>query len=202
MSEGVFHVVCMGTSLTDSWSAHNWPILTGDLVQIGKKQRVKFTAHARQGQVSRWGFENIGRTVGLRPDVVLIEFCTNDSSIYPGADPYDIITLEEAYDWTIGMIQAIRVGRSDTKIFLMTMSVPNSNNGQDQYRGALPQYYDQYRRIASEEGVGLIDNHPDWVARGPAQSLLDQPDGSHPELFALKEVLIPNVVRVISPLVN
>lgn len=202
MSEGVFHVVCMGTSLTDSWSAHNWPILTGDLVQIGKKQRVKFTAHAKQGQVSRWGFENIGRTVGLRPDAVLIEFCINDASFYPNADPYDQITLQESRDWTLGMINAIRAGKPDTSIFLMTMNAPNSNNGQDTYRGALPQYYQQYREIAQEKGVGLIDNYPDWLARGEAQSFIDTPDGSHPELFALKEVLIPNVVRVISPLVN
>ena len=199
---GIFDVVCMGTSLTDSWSARNWTYEAQCALQLGKKERVRFVANAKIGQTSRWGFENIGATAVLRPRAVLMEFNMNDSAHPDGANPYDIIDLGEAYTYTVGMIDAIRAARADTLIWLMTMNPPNSINGQDQWRGSLPQYNAQYAAIAAEKGVGLIDNYPQWVARGPSQLLIDVPDGSHPRIEALREVLIPNVVNALSPYVK
>ncbi len=195
MMSGIFDVACIGTSLTDSWSANNWPLEAQALLQPGKRERVRFYAVARQAKDSAWGLANIKGVTDKRPRAALIEFAINDC-LHP-LTGIPNLTLQQSFNNTAAIIDAIRAARPDTLIWLMTMNpcIPP----QDQYRVNLPGYYAQYSAIAAAKGVGLIDNYSKWLTRSTAQIQADIPDGSHPRIEAQREVLIPNVVAALAP---
>lgn len=199
---GIFDVACIGTSLTDSWSANNWPLEARDRLQAGKQERVRFHAVALQGMNSAWGLENIRGVTDKRPRVALIEFAINDCIADDPAHAVPWLTLQQSYDNHMAMIAAIRAARSDALIWLMTMNPCVDAGGARARRPLLATYYAQYTAIAQAAGVGLIDNYTTWLARGEPQLVADMPDGSHPIIEAQRAVLIPNVVTALAPYVR
>jgi lysophospholipase L1-like esterase len=147
---------------------------------------VRFYDLGEAARASNWGLTNISQVVATRPQVAVIEFAINDA--YTSFN----ISLAQSRTNTEGMINAIRSGSPGTRIFIMTMNPVLTSD-----RPNLADYYAQYRQISVDNGVGLVDNYPDW---GTA-TVGEIPDNVHPNIEGLRRVLIPNVVKTLKPLI-
>lgn len=162
--------VFYGTSLT---AMTRWSDLLGaDVVNT-----------AQSSMDSAWGLANVQpRVIDQHPAQVVIEFAMNDAYA-----PYGM-TLAESAATTTAIVRAIEAAQPDVQIWLMTTNEPWGAGAAA--RPDLDAYYAQYRTLAHDLGVGLIDLQPVWAARS---ATADAPDGVHPSLAADETVILPAV---------
>lgn len=160
---------------------------------VGPGYKIVNTALA--GQDSDWGMANLETNVlACHPSIVVFEFSMNDAVR---------LTLSEAKSNTISIIERIEAADPGAQIFLATnnepsaaavassqMLVPGSNLAN------VDAYYQQYRDIAHEMHIGLIDNEPLWQKAQAADSTI-VPDGYHPTLAADMLYEVPTVLAAL-----
>jgi lysophospholipase L1-like esterase len=183
-------VLLAGTSgvAKGSWSAE----LEAELAAC-RPAGVRVERLAKAGANSRWGEPALAARLaaGPTPDIVVIEFAGNDARLYRG------MTTAESEARHRRMVAAVR--QAGAVPFLSTMAAVIGREqlerpGLDAYRGA-------FRRIARDNGAGLIDTEPAWKALPPAQLARWLPDGSHFTAEAARAILIPRTARALAPLV-
>lgn len=184
---GIFDVAFTGTSLTTGIVAHDWKLEAQGRLQAGASREVRVYDLGKPAMASDWGLENIQHVANAKPKIACFEFAINDA--YTSYN----ISLAQSRANAEAIIDAIRAGSPGTRIYMMTMNPVSSAS----FRPRLVDYYAQYRRIALEKGVGLIDNYPVWGAFNASEI----PDGVHPAINGLRRVLIPNVVATLKPLI-
>ena len=108
---------------------------------------VRVLDFGRSGATSEWGVATVGDVIRSQPDVVLIEFSTNDAAWFKG------LSLPLSRENTIQIVTAIRRARPQAKIFLMAMSPSFGPRGW--IRPHVDAYYDMYKLVADELGVSL-----------------------------------------------
>ena len=101
------------------------------------------------------------------------------------------------------MIDAILAGNPNAEIILQTMNSVKDKPGSGLHatdRPALTAYFQVYRDVAKERGLLLVDNYPNWLklmTENPG--LFDRlvPDRIHPQLEGYRQVLLPELKKVI-----
>ncbi|WP_424630733.1 SGNH/GDSL hydrolase family protein [Bradyrhizobium sp. SYSU BS000235] len=180
-----------GTSLTSGVPSAGWQADAINRLQVGCPSELRNFDLGAPGRTSQMGLDDVQRVVNMRPDLAVIEYAMNDA-----LTSLDISV--GTFKGNIGaIVDVIASGSPDTIIFLMTMNpviapglslIPHVEN-----------YYQGLRDVASDKGVGLIDNYPVWGAPTSGQMLAD---GVHPSRSAILDVLLPNIVSSLSPFLS
>lgn len=171
-------VVVYGTSLTHGGAWANAARQWFDQTCPGK---VAFINSGGSGENSDWGLANLKtKVLDHHPDLVFIEFSYNDAH-----DKFKM-PVERGATNLRRIVDGIRAQNPDAVIVLQTMNVgwdaPNGNRSFS-VRPGLERCNDNYRQLAREQGLPLLDHHPAWKKLKETDPLLFQrylPDGTHP----------------------
>ena len=148
---------------------------------------------AKSGASLRWGYPELERRLARepKPDVVVMEFNGNDAVLHVG------LPLFMSKSWTRDAVKLIR--QHGAVVYLSTM---NPGWGSE----ALPRlgqkrYHENYREIAQEDGVGLIDTAVVWSNLSPERRRVLVPDNGHPTIEGMEEISLPYIVSALKPLI-
>jgi acyl-CoA thioesterase I len=145
---------------------------------------------AKVGATSRWGLQVVAQVAQAIPDIVIVEFATNDAAMHRR------ISLRESAANVTSVIRSLRSADANVRIYLMTMSPAIGFRGLIRWR--LNRYYDVYTDLAAREHTGLIENRPAWTSL-PHESLTRAlPDGTHPTAEFSLSITLANVVRILT----
>jgi lysophospholipase L1-like esterase len=125
----------------------------------------------------------------MRVRAVVIECGMNDANL-----SVPLATFENNIK---AMVDGFRASDSSTEILLMTMN-PAISPASNALISALPAYYQTMRDLSSSLGIGIIDNTPSWGSPTTVQI----PDGVHPTPESAQEVIIPNLLSVLGPMIT
>lgn len=181
-------IVVYGTSLTEggAWVKH----LTDALETRFPGQSAVINA-AKSAMWSNWGVENLQQCVlDQKPDAVFIEFSINDAFL-----EYQT-SVEQARRNLETMIDRILQSQPNAQIILMVMNPPIREHLER--RPDVEKYNQNYRDVAAERNLLLIDHGPAWrkvLETDPA--LFDQyvPDGIHPAEIGCEKIITPNILK-------
>lgn len=179
-------IAMLGTSLT---ARGDWvSALQGELGECNPDARI--TALARPGANSSWGLETL-LTRQERFDIVVVEFSTNDASLYHG------MPLFRSRQRHAEIIDAIRA--TGAVPVLAAMSPAWGREAWE--RPGQASYRQMYRDLALNEGIAVIDTTAGWSAL-PAKDRADLvPDNLHPTPEAMRKVAIPAFLAALRPAV-
>jgi acyl-CoA thioesterase I len=180
-------VAAFGTSLTDRAA---WLQPLQDELTRRLNRQVTVLDFGRSGATSEWGVATVAQVIYSDPDVVLVEFASNDAAWFKG------VSLHRSRQNITEIVRAIKEARPMTKIFLMTMNSAFGLRGW--IRPSLDAYGDLYKSIADELGIGFIDNRPKWRALTKDELRAGIPDGAHPVPELASRILVPNITRAIT----
>jgi len=200
-------IVTMGTSLTGgTW---RWPdMMMNDWLNITYPAQVTCFNEGVGASASSVGPGNntlisgVGKLPAImehHPDVVFIEFATNDAFL-----PYNI-SLQQAKQNLNFFIDHIRIANPETEIILQTMNPVLDKDGVDASatkRPMLAEYNKIYRDVAKVCGLLLVDNYQNWnrlLQNNPVHFNELVPDGVHPHLEGYKEIVLPELKKVLDP---
>ena len=186
-------IVFYGTSLTASGA---WSKQVSDAIDGKYPKLATYKNAAMNGQQSRWGLQNVKqRVIAEDPDVVFIEFTTND------AVRRMKLSVDEARKNTEGMIDQILAARPGCQIILMTMNPTITSKAEpERERIDLPAYEQMYRDLCKQRNLLLVDNAPGWKTlfdQGEAEYKKLVPDGVHPTAPGSAKYVTPNVLKAI-----
>lgn len=174
----------MGTSLTANY---DWPIALEQRLADCLTKGVSVVTIAKAGASIRWGRDQVQSVAGHTPDLVFIEYAINDADLIDGED------LSDAKDLHSGLIGKLVALEPSPAIALITMSPAEGLRGWVRYR--LADHYAQYRAVAAEQDVGLVDLYPRWLALDDRGL---EADGLHPDPKVAQAVIVPALTRYIA----
>jgi len=180
-------VVAFGTSLTrdgawvslmEQWFNEKYPGLVTVINSGGR------------GQNSDWGAAQVqSQVLDHHPDLVFVEFSYND------AHQRFKLTPEHCQENLLKIIGEIQKQNPQTAIVLQTMNAPwNAPTGfvdSETNRPNIEAYNENYRIVAKEKSLPLVDNYPVWLKikeSDPSTYHTMVPDGSHPNRPASEKV--------------
>lgn len=186
-------IVFFGTSLTQGGA---WPGQVREVLEAAFPKLVAFHNSAKGGENSTWGLANVQTSViDQKPDVVFIEFTTNDA-----VDRFHL-SVDEARANTEQIIDAIRKARPDCEIILQIMNpVTDRPIGHAGHRGKLEDYQQMYRDLCMARGLLLIDHMPAWrtlLAEGIEAFHKYVPDGLHPNAEGYAKYVTPTILTTL-----
>jgi lysophospholipase L1-like esterase len=152
-------------------------------------RHVRVLDFGRDGATSNWGIAILGEVIRAQPDVILIEFAVNDASWIKG---YSIRQSRENVE---NIVRSVEKARPDVKIFLMTMSP--SFGPRAWIRPKINTYYEVYKDLADELGIGYIDNLTNWNKLSKRELRAKIPDGIHPMPQSASRILVPAIARAV-----
>lgn len=174
-------VLALGTSLTANYQ---WPRELGDALAQCLGGKVDIENAALAGANSRQAAMQFSSRRLKNPDVVLIEFATNDADYFDGVD------LAVSRRNHASLFKLIRDSSPRSTLVLMTMGPAFGLRGW--VRPNLADYYGMYRDLAGSHDVTLIDFAPIWEKRVAGTSNWELfPDGLHPTQSASSRVILP-----------
>ena len=149
---------------------------------------------AKGGETSVWGLANFQeRVLAHRPDVLFMEFTINDA-----VARFNISLAESARNLTT-MLDSLHEALPHCEVILQIMNpVIDRPEGHTGHRGNLPAYCDQWRAIAGERGLTLIDHWPQWshlLETNEQEFRQLVPDGLHPEDEGYRIIVMPELLR-------
>lgn len=141
---------------------------------------------------SGWGLRNVDeRVIAHQPDVVFIEFSINDAVARFNLSP------AKARDNLTQMIERIRAARPECEIILQVMNpVVGKPEGDSGWRPNLKIYQDNYREVAAERNLLLIDHMPAWMHLLETDEKTFReyvPDGVHPKEAGCLRIMMPEL---------
>jgi alpha-mannosidase len=203
---GKITIVTMGTSLTGgTW---RWPdVMMNDWFNKEFPRQVACFNEGVGASASSVGPGNnpalsgIGKlpaVIAHKPDVVFIEFATNDAYL-----PYKISPDESKNNLNF-IIDKILEANPKTEIILQTMNSVMDKPGSGPHasdRPNLAQYVQGYRDVAKARNLLLVDHYPNWVKlmkEDPARFDQLVPDRIHPQLPGYQEILLPELKKALA----
>jgi acyl-CoA thioesterase I len=197
-------IVTMGTSLSNAWPGvmmGDWltPDFPGQVTFFSECVGASSTAMGPGGDRSLSGLGKLPTAIAHRPDVVFIEFGTNDAYL-----PYNI-SLEESKKNLNTIIDGILAANPNTEIILQTMNSCLDQAVGDKHaslRPRLAEYFQVHRNVAKERNLLLVDHYPNWLklmTEDPARFDRLVPDRVHPEAEGYREVLLPTLKATLMP---
>lgn len=180
-------IVAFGTSLTQR---PGWPEALEARLANCLGQPVTLVRVARAGAGTSWALGETAAVTGARPDLVLVEFATNDADIANG------IGLAASRVNHGALLDALAAGLPGAPVMLMTMN-PVSGPLRQLQRPFLADYEAMLREFAAARGLGLADLAPRWRVAIAADPSLAPPDGLHPSPAAAAAVVVPPLATLI-----
>jgi acyl-CoA thioesterase-1 len=184
-------VIVYGTSLTHGGQ---WAVAMKGWFDKEYPGQVKFINSGGPGENSDWGLANLkSKVLDHKPNLVLIEFSYND------AHQKFKMPVERGEENLRKIVEAIRAQDPNTTIVLQTMNVGwDAPNGKGSFsiRLDLESYNENYRRLARELGLPLLDHYAAWKKLKDMDPETYQryiPDGTHPEAEGSLSVTWPAV---------
>jgi len=186
-------VVAFGTSLTRDGA---WVGLMREWFEKKFPGLVTVVNAGGRGQNSDWGVKQVEAGVLARhPGLVFIEFSYND------AHQRFNLTPEHCLENLEKIVAALRRENPPIAIVLQTMNAPwNPPSGNfvnaETNRPNLETYNENYRHVAREQKLALVDNYPVFLKIKETDLPKYQaivPDGSHPNKIGSTEVTWANV---------
>lgn len=184
-------VIVYGTSLTHGGQ---WAVATKGWFDKTYPGQVKFINSGGPGENSDWGLANLkSKVLDHHPDLVFIEFSYND------AHEKFKMPVERGAENLRKIVDAIQAQNPKTTIVLQTMNVGwDAPNGRGSFsiRPDLEKFNDNYRRLAKELNLPLLDHYVTWKALKDSDAATYQryiPDGTHPEAAGSMAVTWPTV---------
>lgn len=185
-------VVFYGTSLTHSGS---WTRATQEWFDAKFPGQVSFVNSGGPGQNSDWGLKQVTEKVlAHQPDLVVVEFSYND------AHTKFQMPVERGYQNLEKMVSVIREKNPRCVVVLQVMNPPWDAPGKSSAtdRPDLKAFNGNYRRLAGEQKLPLLDHYPEW--KKLEQMDVEKfrkfiPDGSHPTGEAGRAVVWPTIQR-------
>lgn len=171
-------VIVYGTSLTHGGQ---WAVATKGWFDKTYPGQVKFINSGGPGENSDWGLANLkAKVLDHRPNLIFIEFSYNDAH-----EKFEM-PVERGAENLRKIVDAIRTQDPSTTIVLQTMNVgwdaPNGNRSFS-IRPQLEAFNDNYRRLAKELGLPVLDHYVAWKNLKDTETATYQkyiPDGTHP----------------------
>jgi len=176
-------ITVLGTSLSHR---ETWPDALSALLEVCLGEAVNIEVIAQPGANVVWGREQAERVVDTLPDLVLIEFATNDADILDG------VSLRKSRQLHSDLIEAMREGEPEPAVILLTMNPVSGLRGA--VRPRLRAHNDQYRALSEIYDTGFIDLAPRWRALANRDW---SEDGLHPEKTVAAEIIAPTVAAYI-----
>lgn len=175
-------ILVMGTSLSAGTA---WPDRAARLLTRCLGRTVGIVRLAEPGADIRWGLARLDAAVAAAPDIVLIEFATNDADILdgPGAATSARLTAE--------LTDRLAAALPGARLVLMTMN-PVNGLARRLQRPWLAAHNRDYRSLAERGGLGLVDLAPRWARLDDLDRAL--PDGLHPSEAAAEALILPALV--------
>ena len=193
-------MVTIGTSLTDGdiWveKLENWlnNKYTGQINIYNHGIGASASTHPNNYELN--GLHNLPAALLRKPDVVLIEYATNDAFV-----PYSI-SLEQSRENLLTIIKRFKDVNPDVGIILQTMNCVIDDTGPHATdRPNLDAYFEMYRKEAYEQGLLVIDHYRNWLdlrIKDFAQFKKFVPDGIHPNDEGQLTVMMPEFRKVFS----
>jgi acyl-CoA thioesterase-1 len=173
-------ILALGTSLTVNYQ---WPHELAKQLSRCLARKVKIEVLASAGANSSQATKQFSSRNNRRPDIVLIEFATND------ADLLDGVGLDKSRSNHKELFALIREDAPHAQLMMMTMNPVFGLRGW--IRPQLSEYYENYRKLAANNNVVLVDIVPIWsgILRG-TDYRLHLPDGLHPTQTAANRVIL------------
>lgn len=188
-ASGPVRIVVMGTSLS---ARTPWPQELAQRLSACAGREVTVVPVAQGGKGSNWGRDQVDRVVDLAPDLVLIEFSINDSDLRHG------VSLAAAHANHEAILDRLALARPGGQVALVIMSPAFGPRGWMRFWRS--NHEAQYRHMAAERDLGLIDLAPLWQAAlstAPTGRRSLMPDGLHPTAKAVSDVALPELLRQI-----
>jgi lysophospholipase L1-like esterase len=203
---GKVTIVTMGTSLTGgTW---RWPdVMMNDWLNKDFPGRATLfnegvgasaSSAGPGGNKALSGLGKLPSVIARKPDVVFIEFATNDAYL-----PYGIST-EESKRNLKRIIDELIAANPQVEIILQTMNSCKDSPGSGAHatdRPKLADYVQGYREVAKELGLRLVDHYPAWLKimnEDPARFDRLVPDRIHPQAEGYREVVLPELRKALS----
>lgn len=176
-------LLALGTSLTANYQ---WPHELARQLSLCLARKVNIEILAVAGANSSQAATQFSSRRNRRPDIVLVEFASND------ADLLDGIGLDKSQSNHKALLGRIREDVPGAHIVLMTMNPAFGLRGW--VRPQLMEYQEMYRKLAAYNNVVLVDLAPTWSESLAATGYKVQlPDGLHPTQTAASRIILPAV---------
>lgn len=181
----------LGTSLS---ARYDWPEVLAVNLQTCLLRPVVLTRIARPGATSRWGSEQIGNLLAAAPDIVLVEFATNDADLRDGLSRKASRAAHRA------ILDAVQAQRPDTSVVFLGMNPAAGLRGL--LRPGLSLYTADSARLAADPRTqakaGFVDLGPAWrgVLRDNAVASI-LPDGLHPTTESARKIIVSTLLAKI-----
>lgn len=173
-------LLALGTSLTANYQ---WPHELARQLSRCLARKVDIEILAVAGANSKQAAKQFSSRRNRRPDIVLVEFASND------ADLLDGIGLDKSRSNHKALLGRIREDVPGAQVVLMTMSPAFGLRGW--VRPQLFEYYEMYRGLAAYNDVPLVDLAPTWSESLAATGYKVQlPDGLHPTQTAANRIIL------------
>lgn len=179
-------IVTFGTSLT---ARGGWQKPLADRLSSCLGHAVSVEVIAQSGAPSSWGLAHVGDVVGLKPDVVLIEFYANDAALNR------LTTIQSSADTMGATLAQLRNGLPDARIIMQIMNPISGVGGL--IRPFLTSYIDAHIQQASLYGAEIIDYTSRWASLSPGELASAIPDGLHPTAEAATRMIVPPLAEKI-----
>ena len=183
-------IVTMGTSLTNLNYGYWGPLMTDWLKsKATDPANVTVVNVSRSGNASSQAINTqLPNAKAANPDVVFIEFGINDAYV-----PYAIPVAQAKANLNF-IIDELETQNPHVDIALMTMN--NTIGSGAGPRPNLDAYYENYRDVAQDRGLILIDHHLNWTelyTNAPATWSSYIPDTVHPNLAGATNIILPQI---------
>jgi lysophospholipase L1-like esterase len=181
------HILLLGTSLT---ARGDWPTGLEQQLSACHGSPVRVERLAKPGANSAWGAAALRDRLaaGPAPDVLVVEFSINDSSLWRGMT---LATSRARHEEILQM-----AGAADVPVWLATMSPAFGRKAWE--RPGQVAYRALYAELAAEQGAGLVAMVPSWTtldAEGRARLI---PDNLHPTDTAMQALTVPALQHALS----
>ncbi len=176
-------IAVLGTSLSHG---EMWPDALAERLAGCLERPVQVEVIARPGASVVWGTQTIGAVALTDPDIVLVEFATND------ADVFDGVSLRRSRQLYADLSEGLGAAVPEAAVILMTMNpVVGIRRMQRPWLRAQNR---QYKDFAVTYDVGLIDLAPRWDA---FEGQVWTKDGLHPEPEFAAQLIGPAIADFI-----
>ena len=188
-------IVTLGTSLTGGtwrWVTVMKDWLDADFPGLVTIHNLGVGASASSHPPGQGGLDTVKRCAELKPDAVFIEFAVNDAFL-----PFKI-SLEDSKRNLNTMVDTVLAANPGAEVVVQITSPVLDVHAADRPR--LAEYCEGYREVARRRGLILVDNYPNWLKlleSGRDQFLKRVPDGIHPQEPGYREVVLPELKRVL-----
>lgn len=180
-ANGTVTILALGTSLTANYG---WPQRLAQVLSQCLVRQVEIEVLAVPGANSEQAERQFNSRRIPRPDIVLVEFASNDADILNG------VTLSQSRRNHNALVARIHADAEHSKIVLMTMNPVFELRGW--LRPKLGDYNTMYSDLATSKNLNLADLNKDWnvllAATGHKKHLQD---GLHPTQVSANKVILP-----------